>query len=228
MIQFNLLPDVKLEYLRTRRTKRMVISGSLLLSAIALVIFLLLLFTVDVFQKKNMNDLNRDIKTYSTQLQGTTDINKILTIQNQLSVLPSLHDQKAAASRTFGYIQQLTPNNATISNLKLDYTQNAVTITGAAPSLDVVNTFTDTLKFTKYSTTDQSVTGKPAFTNVVLSSFSRDSTNASYTITAAFRGWLPAPESHTRSAGHQARFCRCRRPAGRYRSDCRQSGSAGC
>ncbi len=183
-IQFNLLPDVKLEYIKTNRTKKMVISVSIILSIVSLIIFLFLLFTVDVFQKKNMSDLNKDIKKYSSTLQAVPDLNKILTIQDQLNALPSLHDQKAVSSRTFQYIQQVTPNAATISDLKVDYVANTITITGNAPSLDVVNTFTDTLKFTTFSTSDKTAVNKRAFTGVVLSTFSRGSDNANFTITA--------------------------------------------
>jgi Tfp pilus assembly protein PilN len=185
-IQFNLLPDVKLEYIKTRRTKQMVVSVSIVASIIAFVIFLFLIFTVDVFQKKNTSDLSKDIKKYSSQLQAIPDLNKILTIQGQLATLPSLHDQKLVSSRTFAYLQQITPSTATISDVKIDYTADTINITGAAPSLDIVNTYTDTMKFTTYSTKDKSVVKQPAFKNVVLSSFARNSDAATFTVTASF------------------------------------------
>jgi hypothetical protein len=186
MIQFNLLPDVKLEYIKTRRTKRTVISVSLLVSGIALFVFLFLLVTVDVLQKKNIKDLSTDISSYSNKLEGTKDINKILTIQSQLLQLPKLHDSKVVSSRTFNYIQSVTPTGATISDLKADYTKHTLTIIGGAPNLAVVNTFTDTLKYTKFSTKDGTSKDKPAFSQVVLSTFSRDSANANYTIAMTF------------------------------------------
>jgi hypothetical protein len=185
MIQFNLLPDVKLEYIKTRRTKRMVISVSLLVSGIALFVFLFLLVTVDILQKKNISDLSSDIKTNSHKLEGTADINKILTIQNQLTSLPSMHDSKVVSSRIFNYIQSITPAEATISDLKVDFTTNSLVVTGGAPVLTVVNTFTDTLKFTNYKVAGRTDTPK-AFSSVVLSGFSRGATTANYTITASF------------------------------------------
>jgi hypothetical protein len=66
-----------------------------------------------------------------------------------------------------------------------DNTQNTMTISGDAPSLDVVNTFVDGLKFTKYSV-DGSADSKNAFSNVVLSNFGRSNQGATYTITLAF------------------------------------------
>jgi len=184
MIQLNLLPDVKMQYLKVRRTQRLVVSVSTVLIVASLVVFVLLIGTVDVFQKKNLNDLNRDISTYTSQLQNTPNLNKILTVQNQLQVLTSLHDQKPAATRLFGYLKQLTPSTASISQFDIDYTQNTASITGNAKSLDDVNAFTDTLKFTTYNQSGGTAT--PAFSNVVLSQFSRNSSGATYTITASF------------------------------------------
>lgn len=195
MIQFNLLPDVKLQYLKVRRTQRLVVSISSLLIVASLVVFVLLIGTVDVFQKKNLSDLNRDVKTYTNQLQNTPNLNKILTVQNQLEVLTSLHDQKPAASRLFSYLQQLTPSAAAISQLNVSFAQsassqtaastpNTLSITGAANSLDVVNAFADTLKFTTYKKADGSSAN--AFSAVVLAQFSRSSSGATYNITANF------------------------------------------
>jgi hypothetical protein len=139
---------------------------------------------VDIFQKKSLSDLNHDISTYTKQLQDTPNLNKILTVQNQLQVLTSLHDQKPAATRLFGYLQQVTPSTASISQFNVDYTQNTISITGNANSLDVVNAFTDTLKFTTYKKSDG--TSANAFTAVVLAQFSRSASGTTYTITANF------------------------------------------
>jgi Tfp pilus assembly protein PilN len=185
MIQLNLLPDVKLEYIKTQRLKRMIISMSIIASAAALCIFLFLILTVDVWQKKTISDLSGDIKTQSAQLQNTPSLNKILTIQSQLNSLDQLHTDKPVTSRLTDFIGQVTPSTATISDLKADYTANTLTITGNAPTLDSVNTFVDGLKFTDY-TTDNSGDSKKAFSNVVLTQFSRDATKATYTISLSF------------------------------------------
>lgn len=184
MIQLNLLPDVKLEYLKARRTQRLVVTVSTVLIAASLVVFVLLIGTVDILQKKNLNDLNNDISKYTSQLQNTPNLSKILTVQNQLQVLTSLHDQKPAASRLFGYLKQLTPSTASISQLNVDYVQHTLAVTGNASSLDDVNAFADTLKFTNYKLSDG--TSANAFSDVVLSQFSRSNSGATYTITATF------------------------------------------
>ena len=92
MIQFNLLPDVKIKYIKTQRTKRMVILVSLLVSAASLALVTIMFVSVQVIQKKSLNDLSKDIVAETKQLQDVQDLDKILTIQNQLTALPALHD----------------------------------------------------------------------------------------------------------------------------------------
>ena len=184
-MQLNLLPDIKLEYVKARRTQRLVISGAILLSAISLVIFILLLLFVRVAQEKSLRDVNKDIKTSTATLKAIPDLNKILTVQNQLNSLPSINQQKPAVSRLAGDILKLTPKNAYINRLNVDYTQKIATLTGTADTIDTVNTFADTLKFTTYNSSTIKTPTK-AFSNVVLSAFGRDSKQASYTITLSF------------------------------------------
>lgn len=187
MIQLNLLPDVKLEYLRSTRQKRLVISISLLVIAISVAVILLLVGVVYVLQRNNLNDLNGDIKTFNNQLKNEKDLDKVLTVQNQLNSLPGLHEQKPDVLRLFGFMTQVTPTAASISQFDANFTDSTMTITGSANTLDVANTFIDTLKFTTYLRGEDSVTTPPkAFSNVVLSQFTRSPTAANYTITLKF------------------------------------------
>jgi hypothetical protein len=181
MIQFNLLPDVKIEYIKAQRLKRTVMGISLIASAAALVVFISLLMSVHVFQKKNMSDLSKDIASRSKELRQTPNLSKMLTVQSQLNSLTGLHDQKNATSRMFTFMNQLTPKDASISQFKLDMETQTVSITGDAASLDTVNLFVDSIKLTKYSSADDSE-AKQAFSNVVLTSFNRDEKKATFTI----------------------------------------------
>lgn len=184
MIQFNLLPDVKLEFVRAKRMQHTVVSASVIAAGSAFVIFLLLFLAVNVVQKNTLSSATNEIKKDKVILNQTPELAKILTIQNQLAVLPSLHAKKAAASRSFEFLQLLTPTSVTISDATTDFILNTVTITGQSNGLDKINIFADTLKFTKYS--DDKVKGQLAFTGVVLTAFSKSSTAATYTITANF------------------------------------------
>jgi hypothetical protein len=184
-VQFNLLPDIKIEYLKARRQQHLVVLVSVLASIVVVTIFVLLLSVVYGVQKKNLNDLNGDIQSASSELQQTKDLTKILTVQNQLKALPALHDQKVVSSRMFDYLSQVTPNTVAIAKLNADFALNTLTISGSAPDLTAVNTYADSLKFTKYKTKTQT-REKSAFTDVVLSTFSRDAKEATYSITFKF------------------------------------------
>lgn len=174
MIQFNLLPDVKLDYVRARTRKRLIIGTSLIVSAVFFGLFLMLFLFVQVNQKKYMNDLTKDISKNVKKLQDQKDLNKVLTIQNQLASLPSLHDQKVVSSRLNDYLVQLVPTQATITNITVDFTAGTIEITGQADNLSTVNKFVDTLKFTDYKVNDSSNKEGKAFSEVVLKSFSVD------------------------------------------------------
>ena len=188
MIQLNLLPDVKIAYIKARAQKRLVITISTFVAAGALLLFVLLFSYVNGVQGKNLNDLTKDIKKSSSELQATKDLDKILTVQNQLVSLGALHDVKPSTERLAGYLAKTTPSVVNLSSLELDFTLKTVTVTGTGGSLKDVNTYTDTLKFTKYSTATDSKKLLPAFSNVVLSSFGVDEETgrATFTITFAF------------------------------------------
>lgn len=175
MIQFNLLPDIKLQYIKAAKTKRLVITSSILVSAVVLILVGFLSVGVLILQKKHLANLSRDVTALSNELTSTKDIDKILTVQNQLNSLPGVHEQKPAASRMFEYLSQVTPADVSITNLQIKFTESSMIIEGGAKSIATVNQFVDTLKFTNYR---EDIPGGgpadqlPAFKEVVLDSFS--------------------------------------------------------
>lgn len=184
-VQFNLLPDVKLEFNRAQHAKRVVYTLSFLASSVAVGLFVVSFLAVNVLQKQLLNNANNDINNYSNQLKKIPDLDKILTVQNQLNSLPSLHDQKHYGSRLFGYLRDITPANVNIGKIQLDMTSNSLTISGTADKVENVNKFVDTLKFTTFKPTDATASSQ-AFTNVLLSKIDRDDKGASYEITTSF------------------------------------------
>ena len=190
MIQFNLLPDVKLDYIKANRTKQQVVSICIIVAGAALGILVLMFMGVQVWQKHVISQNKEDIKSQITELKKTPDLDKILTIQNQLNSLGELHDGKPVTSRLFTYLPQVTPNNLSISAINVDFAASTVTMSGQADSIVTVNKFVDTLKFTTY--TVASLDGsKPAFSSVVLSSFTiaqtaKNGKNVTYSVTMKF------------------------------------------
>ena len=185
MIQINLLPNVKTKYIKTEHTKHLVLLSTIIISIAALALIIVMGAIVYGVQNVRLNSLSSDIKTNSAKLQQTNQLDKILTIQNQLNSLPSLHSQKPVTTRLFAFLQEITPNDVQISGFTIDFSASTIDIQGTAPSLDAINQFVDTLKFTEY-TTDQNQNKTSAFSNVVLTDFSRDSSGASYTIDMNF------------------------------------------
>ncbi|HKU19212.1 MAG TPA: hypothetical protein VJP80_08175 [Candidatus Saccharimonadales bacterium] len=185
MIQFNLLPDIKIQYLKAKRQKQLVMFSSFIVIAASLAALVILLAIVFGLQKKSMSDLNNDIKTKSAELQSTQDLSKILTVQNQLKSLPTLHNAKPVVPRLFTFLQQVTPTAASISNYNANFALHTMQISGNADSLATVTTFADALKLATYHTASAPSTEKQAFSTVVVTS-SRDSNGATYTITLKF------------------------------------------
>lgn len=190
-MQLNLLPAVKMEYIKAQRARRLVISVSTIVTIVA-VVLLLLLLSVSGLQKKHLSDLNKDIATESSKLQNEPQIEKMLTVQNQLSALTQLHSQEPAASRIFTYLNQVTPVNVNITDFNIDFTKQTATITGTSDNLAHVNQYVDTLKHATYTTADNN-SPQPAFNNVVLSSFSLNTDNsgsagqaANYTVSLSY------------------------------------------
>jgi hypothetical protein len=185
MIQVNLLPDVKTKYIKAEQVKHTVIIGALTAAGLAIIITAILLGIVYGTQKSKLNSLNNKTQAGINQLQSVDGLDKILTIQNQLSKLTALHDQKPVISRLFTFLPQITPSNASIANIGFKLADNTVNISGTASSLEVVNKFVDTIKFTEYST-DQDQSTTKAFSSVVLASFNASNQAVLFSINAVF------------------------------------------
>lgn len=192
-VEFNLLPDVKLDYDRAQRTKILIFNLSFLISVIAIALVVIAFFMVDIVQKKSLSDADKDITAASQELQGIKDLDKILTIQNQLGSLPGLHQQKHITSRLFDYLPQITPPKINIGKLTLDTGTQTITLTGTSDKIESINKFIDTLKFTQFSLSDSSDKTK-AFTDVILTSSARDEKSASYTIDFSYDPALFDPQ----------------------------------
>lgn len=196
MIQLNLLPDVKMKYASARRKKRLVIIGSVIASGVALVVVGMLVAVVYGTQSLTMKNLDRSIADSTKQLQSIQGLSKILTIQNQLKQLTDLHDKKPVMTRVLPFLSQVTPSDVQVSDFSIDMSQNAMTITGDAKSVEAINKFADTLKFTAY-TVEGSTTSEKAFSEVVLVNFDQDSSGASYSISFKFNPEIYASKNKT-------------------------------
>jgi hypothetical protein len=204
MIQLNLLPDIKLEYIKAARTKKMVVVLSILASLSVVGVVSLISFYTFVVRGTHMKNLNEDIQTKSQELASTQDIDKILTVQNQLLSLPALHDEKPRTSAMFDYLSQLTPAGIALSDLEINFEDGTIKLTGEADKLPTLNQFVDTIKFTEMvvkpkqdqassaqqqteqEEQDVEAVTSNAFSEVVLDSFSLEEDIVSFTVVFKF------------------------------------------
>jgi Tfp pilus assembly protein PilN len=184
-VQFNLLPDVKQQYIKAQRAKKTITAIALLVSVVCAAMFVLTLSVVYGVNKLQLSGADKSIKNYQKQLSDIPNLDKILTIQNQLTNLQNLHQNKHITSRLFDYLYQLTPTTVKMGRLNLDLAESTIQLDGVAGSQKDINTFIDTLKFTTYKLNGKD-TGKKAFSSVVESSFGITQQGASYNINAQF------------------------------------------
>ena len=184
MIELNLLPDIKLEYIKAQRIKRLLISISIITS-VAAISLLVLLLLVETWQKHTLSNLNNEVATKTQQLKHKPHINDVLTVQNQLSTLNSLHQSEPVATKVFEYLNDLTPNSVTISSLSIDFNAHTIDLKGNAVNVSNINQFIDTLNFTTYSL-QKGDKGFPAFNTIAIVNESQDTTQADTTNPAAF------------------------------------------
>lgn len=134
MIEINLIPDVKREYLKTRALRNMVISTSILVGvgAIGLVVFLGVVFGGQLVAESIQDN---SIKSEGKQLTSIEDLNKTVTIQQQLQLIDDQQTNKSINSRLFDVMAAINPpapNDVKISNLKMNPTDKTITIEGSA------------------------------------------------------------------------------------------------
>ncbi len=184
MIQFNLLPDVKKQYIQARRTKRVIISTSFIVSGISIAVVVLFVTFVQIGQNKYINDLTKDIDKETASIKSIEDLDIMLTVQNQLTQLPELHEQKPQTSRLFGYLSQLIPPEAPVNSLSLDMEDSGLELKGSADSIATINKLIDTFKIVTYKT-DDAAEEIEVFT-VNTSRINGDNTSASYQISLTF------------------------------------------
>ena len=111
MIQLNLLPDLKKDFIKSQKTKGLVISISIIITICSFGLSALLFVYVNFLQQVQINLVTDSIEEKETKLESITDIDKYLTIQAQLSALPELHNGKGSYDRLFDYLSVINPGS---------------------------------------------------------------------------------------------------------------------
>ena len=169
MIQINLLPDIKLQYQKARRTQAKVVSGAIMTCIVAVGAVVLAVMWVYGIQGLQKSQLTKSIDKKYSELSSIKDIDKYVTVQSQLANISGLHSEKVMMSRIFEVMSKLNPkapNNVRVSTLTVDTTATTITIDGQADSFTGLETFRDTLKNASlsYAATGQGTEKKTATT----------------------------------------------------------------
>ena len=197
MIFINLLPDIKMEFVRGQRVMRLLVLLAVILIICCVVVSSLFYYIVNIQQPATIKDIEgakaapaapaagedaaAETDNAAAQaaaqaaeaakaaapatvqadessnlgriaaIQSRQDIRKILTIQNQLRALPSLHAQKTRPDRLFtdntaddvAYLPLLIPEGSggRIQGADFDFVANTFTITGSVEATEHAATF---------------------------------------------------------------------------------------
>ena len=157
MIEINLLPNVKRELLKTRVMRNRVISISFLVggASIAAVVVLALILGSQIAAEAVQSGV---IKDRNDKLMAVEDLNKVVTIQHQLTKINEQHSGKKINSRIFDVVtavNPVAPNNVSFSDIKVNPESKTITLEGsAANGYSALETLKKTILNTKVQTTD--------------------------------------------------------------------------
>lgn len=171
MIQVNLIPDVKYELLKARMLRVNIISICTIASIIAGGVVVLLAVYVFGVQSVATAFATSATESEFKKLSKVEDLSKMLTIQDQLSKLSSLDEDKPRTSRLFELLETVIPsgdNAITYSTLKLDTDEGVITIEAEAKNgYEALEVFKKTITETAfdYETED----GEPKSVDVIVS-----------------------------------------------------------
>ena len=157
MIEINLLPNVKRELLKTRAMRNRVISISFLVggASIAAVVVLALILGSQIAAEAVQSGV---IKDRNDKLMAVEDLNKVVTIQHQLTKINEQHSGKKINSRIFDVVtavNPVAPNNVSFSDIKVNPGSKTITLEGSAVNgYSALETLKKTILNTKVQATD--------------------------------------------------------------------------
>lgn len=154
MIEINLIPDIKQEYLKAKRARTVVASGAIVVGIASVAIVVLLSVYLFGVQTLRSSLADSEIDKKSNQLKAIPDLGNMLTIQNQLSSLTDLHKNKNIDSRLIALLQEINPaapNQVVYSQVGVNTEEGTIHIEGQADNAFVAaDAFKKTIQATKF------------------------------------------------------------------------------
>lgn len=171
MIEVNLVPDVKRELLKAKVMRNTVMASAVTAGAFAAgAVVVLGLILGGQLALEAIND--GTIKSKTEELRAVEDIDKLVTIQQQLKMINQLSSERQVNSRLFDAIAAVNPtapNSIKLTSLKLNPEERIITIEGSAENgYTALETFKKMIANTQVKVTakDQAEVKRPLAENV--------------------------------------------------------------
>jgi len=179
MIQVNLLPDVKQEYLKAQQTKHTVLVGAVLISIVVVSLTSLFFVYVQVIQPQYQKTVQKDIDSKLKEMQKVPNAQRIVTVQGVLEQIPGVKDKQLVSSRIFKYLTEFTPRTVVYSKVNVNLASNTMVLSGSTVSYESANVLANNLKSAKfeYSQGDSKQKIDP-FTGVTFNSLGKSETSS--------------------------------------------------
>lgn len=160
MIEINLIPDVKQELIKARRVRTYVISVAIVIGIASIAVVVLLALYLFGVQTVRSTLADGTIKSKNAELQQVEDLSNTLTVQNQLTKLSAMHENKNIDSRFFAVLAAVnpaSPNEVSISSAIVDSESKNIKLEGQAVNgFDAAEALKKTILGTTLSYTDES------------------------------------------------------------------------
>jgi len=155
MIELNLLPDIKKQYIKAIRVRTTIALVSMIVIMTAIAVVIASVGYVYVAQTAIINNRTAEIEKKTAELKRKPNTTLNLTLQNQLEQLPVLHEQKAIYSRVMDMLPILNPvapNSISLSSLTISNDNKTMTFNGATDTFEALSVFQESLKYTQLTT----------------------------------------------------------------------------
>ncbi len=157
--EINLVPEVKMQMIKAQKVRNLVLFICILVSSIAAGA-VVILFSVKSGQDIAMASQDRKILQLSDKLEEYTELDDLLTIQEQLEGISAIGQKKTVLSRVFGAMTVMLPaggDSVKLSELRVNVETSSINIEGVAdarndPLIDyrVLESFKKGADLTKY------------------------------------------------------------------------------
>lgn len=133
MIQVNLIPDVKLQYIRAQKTKDLVIAICFIVAGASIAVVVLLSLFWGVLSGVGVHTSGRIDEEYK-KLTDVQDVGKLVTTQHQLAKITSIHEGRSMNSRIFSILQAILPeakDKITFREVRVNPDDRKIFLTGS-------------------------------------------------------------------------------------------------